>query len=221
MIWQHTPYLSVLLLTALACAILGVYVWRHRPSPGVGPCVASFVATACWNAGYAMELSSANYEAQLFWANVQYITVESLEKGRRFASFFRYGKGSRWCPSSRHRARRGTDLRAFSSSRMKPSSPSYCPSVLCRWGSRWKSSPMGCRRWSGCVARCGCRHPRPWHTRPVRRPPCPTGAGAGPPADDRAGRWPPRMSACGLLTSCCRSPPTASRHAASSTTRWP
>ena len=75
MIWQHTPYLSVLLLTALACAILGVYVWRHRPSPGVGPCVASFVATACWNAGYAMELSSANYEAQLFWANVQYIFI--------------------------------------------------------------------------------------------------------------------------------------------------
>jgi hypothetical protein len=69
-IWQHTPYLSVLLLMALASAILGIYVWRHRPSLGVGPCVASFVATACWNAGHSMGLSSANCEAQLFWANV-------------------------------------------------------------------------------------------------------------------------------------------------------
>ena len=70
MILQHTSYMSVLLLTALACAILGIYVWRHRPSLGVGPCVASFVATACWNAGHSLELSSANCETQLFWANV-------------------------------------------------------------------------------------------------------------------------------------------------------
>ena len=75
MIWQTSPFVPVLLLTALACAILGISVWRHRPSPGVAPCVASFIATAGWNAGYAMELSSANYEAQLFWANVQYIFI--------------------------------------------------------------------------------------------------------------------------------------------------
>jgi PAS domain S-box-containing protein len=77
-IWQTSPFVPVLLLTALACAILGISVWRHRPSPGVGPCVASFIATAGWNAGYAMELSSANYAAQLFWANVQYVFIAAM-----------------------------------------------------------------------------------------------------------------------------------------------
>jgi PAS domain S-box-containing protein len=76
-IWQTSPFLPALLLTALACAILGVHVWRHRPAPGVGPAVGSFIATAGWNACYAMELSSANYSAQLFWANVQYIFISA------------------------------------------------------------------------------------------------------------------------------------------------
>lgn len=78
MIWQSTPYLPALLVTAMACAILGAYVWRHRPTPGVGPAVASFVFTACWNVGYALELSSANYEAQLFWANIEYIFISAM-----------------------------------------------------------------------------------------------------------------------------------------------
>lgn len=78
MTWQTTPFLPALLLTALACLVLGVHIWRHRPAAGVGTAVASFAATGLWCVGYAMELSSANYEAQLLWANIQYIFISQL-----------------------------------------------------------------------------------------------------------------------------------------------
>jgi PAS domain S-box-containing protein len=74
-IWQDSPFVPALLFTALTCAALGVFVWRQRPTLGVGPVVGSLMATGCWNAWYAMELASANYPAQLFWANMQYIPI--------------------------------------------------------------------------------------------------------------------------------------------------
>jgi PAS domain S-box-containing protein len=73
--WQHSPFVPVLVVTALACGALVLVLWRQRSATGAGIALASFVATAAWNAGYALELSSANYEAQLFWANVQYIFI--------------------------------------------------------------------------------------------------------------------------------------------------
>lgn len=80
MTWQHSPFVPVLVVTALACGALVLVLWRQRSATGAGIALASFVATAAWNAGYALELSSANYEAQLFWANVQYIFISQAPR---------------------------------------------------------------------------------------------------------------------------------------------
>ena len=93
MIWQTSPFVPALLFTACACAILGMYVWRHRPAPGVGPAAASFVISASWNAGYAMELSSANYAAQLFWANVQYVFIAAAPALMIYFALIYVGRG--------------------------------------------------------------------------------------------------------------------------------
>ncbi len=41
-IWQSTPFLPALLLTALACAGVGIYIWRYGKVSGMGPTVGSF-----------------------------------------------------------------------------------------------------------------------------------------------------------------------------------
>jgi len=60
----------------------------------VGPATASFVISAGWNAGYAMELSSANYAAQLFWANVQYVFISAAPAMMIYFALIYVGRGS-------------------------------------------------------------------------------------------------------------------------------
>ena len=76
--WQYTPYSPVLGATALCCGVLAVLVWRRRPASGSTLAAVSFLATAGWNAAYALELSVTDPAAQQLWANVQYICISAI-----------------------------------------------------------------------------------------------------------------------------------------------
>src|SRR5262245_56455796 len=75
MLWQTTPYVLPLLLTALVAAALAVYAWRKRPAPGAAPFFIMMLAVAQWTCGYALELSSAERDWIVFWAKVEYMGI--------------------------------------------------------------------------------------------------------------------------------------------------
>jgi PAS domain S-box-containing protein len=76
--WQNSPYAWAMILTALASGIVVLLAWRRRPAPGSWPMVFLMSAVALWSFAYALELGSANLEAQIFWAKVQYLGIVSV-----------------------------------------------------------------------------------------------------------------------------------------------
>ena len=76
--WQYTPFTPALIVTAGACALLSLFVWRRRPAPGAQLAATAFLTTAAWNAGYALELSSVRLDDQQLWADVQYLFISAV-----------------------------------------------------------------------------------------------------------------------------------------------
>jgi PAS domain S-box-containing protein len=76
--WQNSPYAWAMILTALASGIVVLLAWRRRPAPGSWSMVFLMSAVALWSFAYALELGSANLEAQIFWAKVQYLGIVSV-----------------------------------------------------------------------------------------------------------------------------------------------
>ncbi len=76
--WQNSPYAWALILTAIASGIVVLLAWRRRPAPGAWPTVFLMLAVALWSLAYALELGSANLEAQTFWAKVQYLGIVTV-----------------------------------------------------------------------------------------------------------------------------------------------
>ncbi len=76
--WQFSPYVLTLVVAAAVSGNLAVLAWRRRPTPGAWPTVFLMLAVAAWSLGYALELGSANLEAQVFWAKVQYLGIVSV-----------------------------------------------------------------------------------------------------------------------------------------------
>jgi PAS domain S-box-containing protein len=75
MLWQATPYVLPLLMTALIAGGLAIYSWRRRPAPGATPFFAMMLAVAEWTCGYAFELSSADLDSIVFWAKLEYLGI--------------------------------------------------------------------------------------------------------------------------------------------------
>jgi diguanylate cyclase (GGDEF)-like protein/PAS domain S-box-containing protein len=73
--WQYTPFALPLLIAATISAALAFYTWRHRSTPGATGLGLMTLAVVEWGLAYALELSSANLPAKLFWAKVQYLGI--------------------------------------------------------------------------------------------------------------------------------------------------
>jgi PAS domain S-box-containing protein len=77
--WRYTPYLWLLLTSAVIAAALGVYARRHRRDvPGASPFVILALAATVWSLANAMELAGADLFTKLVWANVQYLSYVTL-----------------------------------------------------------------------------------------------------------------------------------------------
>jgi signal transduction histidine kinase len=78
MVWQNTPYSLPLAISAVGSFALAVYVLRRRHTPGAVSFSLVLAAIAEWNASYALQISSASFEAKVVFSNLLYIGVVSV-----------------------------------------------------------------------------------------------------------------------------------------------
>jgi PAS domain S-box-containing protein len=76
--FQFTPYLWLLIGSAVISTGLGLYAWRRRAVTGaVSFAVLMLIATG-WSLANALEMAGADLATKLFWANVQYLSYGAL-----------------------------------------------------------------------------------------------------------------------------------------------
>ena len=75
MTWQYTPYAITLIVTALVALLLAGVAFRRRRTLGTPMFIGMMLAVAEWLFGYALELSSHNLAAIVFWAKVEYLGI--------------------------------------------------------------------------------------------------------------------------------------------------
>lgn len=77
--FEYTPYVLPLLISAIVLAFLAVYAWQYYSR---GATVVVFSVTMCllliWTAGFVLEISSVTLAGKLFWANVRFIGISLL-----------------------------------------------------------------------------------------------------------------------------------------------
>jgi PAS domain S-box-containing protein len=72
MIWQFTPFVIPLLVTALLLGVFTVYMIPRRHAPGAWQVTLFLSAAMLWTTAYAFELSSADYAGNLFFTYLEY-----------------------------------------------------------------------------------------------------------------------------------------------------
>lgn len=71
--FQFTPYIWLLIISALMSLSLGIYaLLMRRSARGVTSFVLSMFVVTIWSAGNALEMSAMDFSTKLFWANMQY-----------------------------------------------------------------------------------------------------------------------------------------------------
>ncbi len=75
MTWQYTPYAITLIITALVALLLAGVAFRRRRTLGTPMFIGMMLAVAEWLFGYALELSSNELPAIVFWAKVEYLGI--------------------------------------------------------------------------------------------------------------------------------------------------
>ena len=78
MIWQYTPFVFPLLVTAAISGGLALYAWRRRRAVGAAPFALVMLGAAAWSLVYALRLSSADLPAKFFWARVRYLAIVTV-----------------------------------------------------------------------------------------------------------------------------------------------
>ncbi len=72
MIWQYTPYVWPLIVTAGFAAGMALYAWRSRHTvPGAIPLTILMLAVAHFSATYVLEIGSVEVGLKVFWAKVE------------------------------------------------------------------------------------------------------------------------------------------------------
>ncbi len=100
MIFQSSPYILPLLLSAFINLLLMVYAWRNRPAPGASSFVLIFMAMGIWSLADGLRWASGTYELQLFWAAARFAPTELVALGILIFAI-RYVHGSGWLTRGR------------------------------------------------------------------------------------------------------------------------
>jgi PAS domain S-box-containing protein len=68
MAWQSTPEFIPLLVSAMVCAALGAFAWRHRRVPAAGGFVLLMASSAWWSLAYAFYRANASFQGKALLA---------------------------------------------------------------------------------------------------------------------------------------------------------
>src|SRR6266581_2558515 len=71
--WQFTPYVFLVIASAVVSAAVAGFIWRRRPAPGATSFCLLMLAVAEWSLAYALELVSADLSTILFWDNIAWL----------------------------------------------------------------------------------------------------------------------------------------------------
>lgn len=75
MIWQYSPMLPLLIISASLTAVLSIIAWKNRRSPG-GTALTMFLSGATiWSAAYALELCAADLGSNLLFTDIEYFGI--------------------------------------------------------------------------------------------------------------------------------------------------
>ena len=78
MLWMNQLYISIVLLSMMFAAVLGLYAWRHRSTSGA-PAFAGFMAlSGFWSFLALMRLTNADPFWEIVWYNLRYIPLTAL-----------------------------------------------------------------------------------------------------------------------------------------------
>src|SRR5512136_43185 len=73
--WHYTPYIMLLIVSAMTSAMLAVYAWQHRRVPGASALAWLMSAVAEWSLASVPALTSADLSAKIFWSDVKYVGI--------------------------------------------------------------------------------------------------------------------------------------------------
>jgi len=76
--YQYTPYIYPLAIAALVSALLALYFWERRNTPGAKPATILMLALFVWSTGYMLEFMGANLATKILWAKIQYFGIVTL-----------------------------------------------------------------------------------------------------------------------------------------------
>jgi PAS domain S-box-containing protein len=68
MVWQRTPVFMPLLVSAIVCAALALFAWRHRRVPAATGFVLLMASSSAWALFYALYRASADFRGKLLLA---------------------------------------------------------------------------------------------------------------------------------------------------------
>ncbi|HEX2077546.1 MAG TPA: histidine kinase N-terminal 7TM domain-containing protein [Longimicrobium sp.] len=68
MVWQRTPVFGPLLVSAIVCAALALFAWRHRRVPAATGFVLLMASSSAWALFYALYRASADFRGKLLLA---------------------------------------------------------------------------------------------------------------------------------------------------------
>src|SRR5918997_1489489 len=68
MVWQRTPVFIPLLVSAIVCAALALFAWRHRRVPAATGFVLLMASSAAWALFYGLYRASADFRGKLLLA---------------------------------------------------------------------------------------------------------------------------------------------------------
>ena len=78
MIFQYSPFLIPLLLSAALTGSLAYFGWRDRTNPVSGSFALLMIAAALWAVGYAIQLISADLETNLLFNTFEYVGIVTV-----------------------------------------------------------------------------------------------------------------------------------------------
>jgi signal transduction histidine kinase len=95
MVWQSTPFLPPLLVSALILALLGSYAWRHRQVRGAPGFIILMGGGAVWAVAYGLHLAAADRTWAAVWIGFIYLGIVAQPIGWLFLAveYAGWGRG--------------------------------------------------------------------------------------------------------------------------------
>jgi PAS domain S-box-containing protein len=78
MAWIHLPYVVPLVISGVVAALIGMYAWRRRDTPGGGYFVLLMAVIVWWSLTNAAEYASLDISTKIVWSKLSYLSIVSV-----------------------------------------------------------------------------------------------------------------------------------------------